>query len=376
MLMNSPIEATPFPINFVNIYESPFSIDLKRASAGKRNFEVMKGGGSSFKRKSALHAAMGEYFERVTQSSLSHRIKHKFLNAYNITKDAEIKIPLLDILLCNPMAFDPTFESSWNDSSGTAYQTNSMDLINSSFLEFIERQSLVYNWLTQSPGKRINLGKYADNTEINKVKICLKAYCNSIDIFEISISAKCCVILTIAYGETYKSIGLAADWNLERAITKSMKEAYQVISGFTPLHFNDIQSTELLLPISSNVLNKANIYYDKFMDLSIDAMLNKYSYLYKNKSEGCEILLKNIERPSDSNYLKILKCISEEICVELVVCFIPSIIDRIPGSVARVIGLGAFPHIKTDEINPSLYSIKGINQKTEFPNKGKLVPFA
>jgi len=45
--------------------------------------------------------------------------------------------------------------------------------------------------------------------------------------------------------------------------------------------------------------------------------------------------------------------------------------------VTRLIGKGAFPHIKTDELEPSIYTINGIDKFSliDLPNYKRMVPF-
>jgi len=375
MVMETPVIASPFPISNIGITQSSFRNSLVYGSTSKGS-SLDVGGGAGFTVKEALYSSVGEYLERLTQRKPSHKIHEEFLSAYNINLETVEKIPLGNVLLFDPRIFNPNADSDWNDSTGTAFHTNTLDLIESSFFEFIERQSLVFNWLTKTPGKKIKLKNFYERKRIKQMSLSLSAYFDTLDLFEISIHPSCYVVICIGTGEFCKSVGMGVGWNISDAIYGSLKENLQCVSHMVPSHQSDI-NPEALKVFESFEEPESDMYYEKYFEsLSPKQLSIEYSYLFKPGLELIE-LTENRRRPSYDEYLSILKNISEDLSIELLICFIPSLIENLPGSVIRLIGKGAFPHIKTDELNPFLYSINGINKLStiEVPNIGKMVPF-
>lgn len=365
--MNNLISGTPFFVDSITKRETSFSSDFKQVRVSKNN--DITGDGSGYNTLKTSLGGMGEFLERYTQSKLSHKINQQQIDAYNINQDKIIKLPLIDVFLADPRLLGAS-EEYWSDSSGTAFHVNSLDLINSSFLEFIERQSLVCNWLTQTPGIEINLKSHLYSEEIFEVYQNLKPYFNRIYCFDISISQYVSVIITIGLGEHYKSVGLAAEWYSDQALFKSLKECWQLISHYNPAHIPASSPTKILE--ESTKKTESHLYHDYFTSLSNDELYEKYKYLFGNEKNKTE---KENFNPSLENILDLLKNVGEELSIEIIICYLPSIIENIPGSVIKIIGNGAFPNIKTDEINPDLYTINNINTIGYLPNLGKMVPF-
>src|SRR5699024_3091077 len=121
-------------------------------------------------------------------------------------------------------------EDYFNDSSGVASHQNSNLVLKSAFLEYIERQSLIYNWLTATSGVRIDIDSINDH-HINKL---IKNTYNFVDILHIvniSIHNSIYVILCIGYSEEYVSVAIAADWDLNHAISSSLQEFLQTFGN-------------------------------------------------------------------------------------------------------------------------------------------------
>ena len=169
---------------------------------------------------------------------------------------------------------------------------------------------------------------------------------------------------------------MGVGWNLQDAIIGSLKETFQGISHKVPSHQVDIN------PFALEQLEKMDIpnidmYYDRlFEDLSPKQLHQEYSYLSKSNLYVRDSNIKN-KKPTLNEYIPLLKTVSEELSIELLICFIPSLIEDIPGSVIRIMGKGAFPHIKTDSLDPFIYSINGMNNflLSDIPNRGRMVPF-
>lgn len=375
MLLQVPTIASPFPVSSISIIQSSFRNNLVYGDVGKGS-TVDHGHGSGWNVKETMYSAMGEYLERMTQRKPSHKLKEEFLNAYNINRECIEKIQIENILLFDPHIFNPNFKNSWDDSTGTAFHTNSLKLIESSFFEFIERQSLVFNWLTKKSGRKIKLEQYYNIKKIRNMSLSLKAYFDKFDLFEISIHPSCQVVITIGAGSIYKTVGLGVGWNLSDAIYSSLKESLQCVSHLIPPHQPDIRPA-FLKSLENQELPESDMYYDRYFNsLSPQEMLKEYSYLYEPNLELNEFKV-NKKKPSYDEYISIMKNISKDLSIELVICFIPSIIENLPGTVIRIIGKGAFPHIRTDFLDPFSYSINGINKlaNADIPNKGRMVPF-
>ncbi|MGX9933450.1 YcaO-like family protein [Virgibacillus salarius] len=375
MIVKTPIIGTPFPISDVRVDEPSFNRDIVKAYVNKGN--SMEGGhGTGISVKESLYTALGEYLERLTQSKPSHKLKEPYLSGYNLTKGATEKIPLEDILLFDFSILKPDINYNYVDSTGTAFHTNSVDLIEGSFFEFIERQSLVFNWLTKTPGTQIILDQFFSFDRIKKISDSLTGYLDNLYLFDISIHPTCHVVISIGSSDYCKAVGMGVGWDLEKAIFSSLRECWQSVSHKIPSHQSHIRPAILKQLESVDPPEIEHIYLKNFEEISSKQLIEKYNYLFGDEVIT-EIEVKK-NRPSHQENLTVLKNISEDLSIELLICYIPSILDDLPGSVIKIIGKGAFPHIKADELNPHLYTINGINKlnDNEIPNRGVMVPFA
>lgn len=374
MFLKVPLKGSPFPISSISIQKSSFRNNLTQT--------IVKGAfadgglGSGYNVKNALYSGIGEYLERITQIKPSHKLKSPYLDAYNISTERIEKIPIENVLIFDSNVFYADTDFKWNDSSGTAFHLYSYELLESSFSEFIERQSLVYNWLTKSPGKKIDLNRIGNDYFIKRTIQTLNGYFNKIELFDISIHPYCHVVLTIGTGDYCKMAGLGAGWNLSKAVFSSVKETLQSISTMIPSHLHDI-NPDLLEHLNRGPIPKPKDKYSAhFQKLSTEEFQEEFSYLSKGYLKVNEDL-SNKYKPSHKNYLSVLKEISKDLNIELLICYIPSIIDNIPGSVVRIMGKGAFPHIKSDEFDPYDFTIKNIDKLPiiKIPNWGRMIAF-
>lgn len=375
MVYKVPTPASPFVTSDVKLVKSSFKNSLVIGSITKGSAADL-GGGSGFTSREALQSSMGEYIERLTQRKPSHLIKNPFLDAFNINTEDNEKIPLEDILLFEPSVFNSNVKSQWGDSTGTAFHRDTISVIESSYFEFIERQSLVFSWLTQSPGKKLDKEYLKKNEKLNKLTSSLNTYFHTFDLFEISIHSGCFVVITIGVGDYCKSIGIGVGWDLASAAYKSMKETLQCISNLIPSHQPEI-NPEMLDAFAGISMNPSDMYYEEYFDnLSPIEFQNEFLYLY-SKNVNLNLQDDSRDRPSDKEFIPFLKQVATDLHIEILLCYIPSLISNIPGVVTRLIGKGAFPHIKTDELEPSIYTINGIDKFSliDLPNYKRMVPF-
>lgn len=333
----------------------------------------LRGDGVSFNEKTAKLSAMGEYIERYVQGTLSHKIKDKYQEAFNVNSEQVEKVHVLDIIMPKYFLFEENEGREWNDSSGTAFHTSSFNAIDGAFLEFIERQSLVYKWLLKSPGKKIDLSHYAKkNKKIEKAYQNLKSYFLEIESFEISITEKCKVVITIATSKLNKSVGLGSAWDVESAIFKSLKETWQLISHKSPAHLNI--NYDSYIEESTEEGKGINLYADYFHDLTVNDIKKSYEFLDDGGVYHCTGNV--VKRPDDFIYVNEMKSIGEELNVELLIAYLPSSIEHLSGHTVKIIGKGGFPHIKTDIIDPYKYTIKNVYKNKVIPNNGIMIPFS
>lgn len=373
MYIKVPLNASPFPVSNLVLHQSSFRNNLVQGAINK-HFALERGWGNEFSVIGALYSSIGEYLERLTQTNVSHKLKIPFVNAYNTKTEKTEKVPIEDVLLFDPKIFDSSKESKWNDSCGAAFHINSKDLIESSFFEFIERQSFIYNWLTQSPGKKVDINEINKFPNIFNMVSLLNSYFENFEFYEISLHECCYVVISIGIGEDYKSVGLGVGWTLSEAVFSSMKENLQGITHMIPKHHMDIHPN-LLEKLNRKEKPKNVTYYAEIFDeITPTELKEKFSYLRKGNlmvEDRC------VEGPSYKEFLPIFNKVSKDLSIEILICYIPSIIEDLPGNVIRMIGKGAFPHMKTDELNSAEYTINGINKlpQTKVPNMGKMIPF-
>lgn len=230
------------------------------------------------------------------------------------------------------------FQSSFVDSCGMASHTRSDKVIKSAFLEFFERQSLITCYLSKTSGQRISLWSF-DNYHNY-----LLHYVNEVYYFNISLSSKVFVILTLGLGEgNSKCVGLGTAFNLEEAIKKSQIESLQYYA--TAYTKNNIRNLTQNEPLDTN----KDLYHRNFDAISPHELKEMYQYLFDETNIDSNII--SLELKNDVNDL--LTSCHKELGMNPSVVFFPNYRNIPHLKIVKVIDENWFPHL-----NPKLYSEK------------------
>ena len=233
-----------------------------------------------------------------------------------------------------------------------ADHTHSMPVMESAFLEYIERQSLICNYLANTPFKEYDISKaipfFPLATYVNKLS-------NEIRFFDISLLDNLHVILCIGVGKR-KLIGLGTSFNLKEAINKSLTEALQYHAY---IRLDNISDQKIEYTSKEN----QDYYHLSFEAISNKEFVTLYSYLLKNKDK---ISINQMEQNSnkEKKLLNLIKDCKEKLQMNpSISVFKPK--HSIPNlKVVKIFDDNWFPNI-----NPSTYANKNYDFVEEIIQK-------
>lgn len=330
-------------------------------------FNALLGVANKLTLSDCLKSGMGEFTERYIELHPSNKLKK--VAALNIVDN---KINFIDPQKVYLLRDTENYNiNSFIDSSGTAYFTNVEDAIKKAFFEFIERQSLVYSFLREWPGKKIN-----KRVVHNQLKPYSKFKFSNLMINDISIIKDIYVILFVGINRNSYNVGLGTDFNLLTAINNALAEGM----GNSPFYVSDNEIKK-----RNKLLNTLD-YHLKYTDLqSIESysmifsnwltpryILKKFNYL--NKASVLEGKKRDLD--ISSSIIEKIKRISMENSVNPNLTFLNGKSKNIRGTVMHFSAKEAYPHIFTPFINPNNYKISYLlHSNNNFPNKYKYLPF-
>lgn len=330
-------------------------------------FNALLGVANKLTLADCIKAGIGEFSERYIELHPSNGLKK--VAALDIVDDrisfiSPQKVYLLrDTEDCNIHSFV--------DSSGTAFFTNVEDAIEKAFFEFVERQSLVYSFLREWPGKKINKTIIHDRLKpYSKYKI------SNLIINNISIVRGVYIIIFVGVTKNSYNIGLGADFNLSTAIDKALAEGMG--NGLFYISDDEIEKRNRLLNNLDSKLKHINFqdiesYSAIFSNwLTPEYVLKSFNYL--NKSN----ILQNKTKSSyfSLSIIKKIKKISVDNSIKPCLTFLNGNSKNVKGIVMHFSAEEAYPHIFTPFINPNDYKISYIlHSNNSFPNKYKYLPF-
>jgi len=200
---------------------------------------------------SVLKPAVGEFIERHSLF-FNKRKTDDYVPAFRLIDGETIDVSAQEIVFVRGGKF--------NDSCGVASHLNSRQAIEHAFLEFFERQSFIFNWLTCSEGLIIPETLITD--EKNKVfyKI-LHSFVDDVYLFEISLHKDIRVVLGLGIGEFHKTIGLSAHFDLQEAINSTFEEMLQSVSKY-------YNKQEVTAYEEEELLDSMDIYQKAYMNLT------------------------------------------------------------------------------------------------------------
>ena len=223
---------TSFLIESLNIKDSLFRQQYYQTNVLPFSHNGPQSSSIDFKKISSIRAAIGEQLERSSIYINNKRFKDFFVNGIDMLTGDEVRVPTYRLLLnwAIPLFNELDLSDLYNDTCGAASHIDSFNTINTAFLECFERQCLLYNWFTQSPGKRLDISLLNDIPEVSRIIRMAKQHVEEVHLFDISLYDGIKVIITLAFGKETKGVGLCAGWNYKNAILGSLKELFQYIT--------------------------------------------------------------------------------------------------------------------------------------------------
>lgn len=335
------------------------------------NFKHSSGVALRKNTKSVIKASLGEHLERVAAAKNYAKTfidpTHPTWPGFNLVTGEEVDIPVerLFLNLDLPMLkFLHNKDHLFNDSCGLASHVQSFDAIKNGFNEFIERQSLIYNWLSQSQGRKINLVEIDQievNDELKNILQIARHFSDEIHAFEISLINGFFVVLTIGYKGAAFSSGLGADSNILKALESSLNEYLMILDSCLSIK----ASPQYLKSRRDNI-------YTAFYLMDVEGFWDKFNYLIQSsdyidiKSSTCNVV----------NFQDLVKKAHDKFQIDIHCCYLPFPLKEINVKVVKVYSPDAYPHIWTKIFDPSDYKITKQLPPTAFPNRYQTIPFA
>lgn len=365
-------------IDKLSIYRSNFRNSINSAATHTFNFTGINGSSVKNNIKPALKAALGEHVERVCLYKNIKTLKKKEVLAFNFLTNEQEYIPnkYVSLTFIDDVFFENDEERNnfYNDSTGVASHLNSNMAIKNSYFEFVERQSLVFSFLTKTPGTRV----IYDEMHIEKNDMLRSAYLyfDEVVFYDISLFDGIYVIIGIGLGSKYYGVGLSADRDLNKAFTGALDELMACVFRSIPKDYTNQNRNNIDTPeINRDAIFKDPHFYSNvfFSKLNSDYIKKSFSYLQ------CEKKVYLSERIVDSQGFDVIKDarnFAQKYNINLYLVYIPITNINYPNKVVKFLSPDCYLHINTLLIKPEDYSIsymRDANQK--FPNKNIYLPF-
>lgn len=364
-------KGSPFALSRFSVKKTIF-LKYFKFSRADSNFKHSSGAALRMNTKSLVKAALGEHLERIAASKNYEKPNaddnHPTRHGFNLITGEKVVIPAEKVFLNFDVPLLRHLQNKdqiFNDSCGLASHVNSIEAIKNGFGEFIERQSLVYNWLSKSPGKKIkfdDICKLEKNDDLKNLIQLAECFSDEIDAYEVSIIDGFFVVLTVGHkGEAFSS-GMGADLNILKALESSLYEYLMIMDSCLSIKAN---------PKMKLVVHD-NIYTTSFYSMNIKEFKEKFDYLIQS-SNYLDI---NSAIHSVDDFYEIVRKTHEKFKIEIYCSFLPSPLKSVNVKVVKVFSPDAYPHIWTKIFDPSDYNITKQLPPTDFPNRFQSIPFA
>ncbi|MFX3618332.1 MAG: YcaO-like family protein [Sporolactobacillus sp.] len=338
-------------------------------SRGDQGFSLSNGVGHSIK------SALGEHLERISVYKNNFLLDNDYIKAYSFKEGSTKKVPAYYVSLIHDT---PESKNFYTDTSGVASHTNSNQLITNSFLEFVERQSLVFSFLTEDPGLIVpeNYTRLIKNFSSKA-----RQYIDNIIINDISIFDDVFVILIVGLGTKYHGIGLGSGLTLDDAIFSAFREFFCFFWDMPTKELTDQGNESQIQTVNDDRINQLflakndpYVYSSIFSKLVNSKYLyNKFSYLVENNNRTIVEEKDNIDH---KGIIELILKFVDKFQIDILLSYIPFDKLNLSNKMIKIFSIDGYPHINTLMIDPNKYKmsfIKDVNQK--FPNSRKYLPF-
>ncbi|PYY29738.1 YcaO-like family protein [Paenibacillus illinoisensis] len=297
---------------------------------------------------------LGEFFEReVLVNSIP--IKRKQLPGCSLL-DGEIKMFETRYLV---------FSDTFVDSCGMSSHYKSLDTITSSFYEFVERQSLILNYLAKSSAVKVDIKRYET---VLSGHLYLKNFIDDISYYDISLHPELHVILSIGTGNENKSVGLGTHNNLEQALLKSQNEMIQYFAGSTSKY--NFTGNGYTFSENEDFEMDKDYYHIRFEEISPQELKEMYSYL-----QSSPYMKVAVPHNTNMELRKVVQDLYLKYAINPFVICIPSK-RNIPNlKTTKIVDPLWFPHMNPSIYKPELFDhIEGITG-LRLDRACKFIPF-
>lgn len=334
----SQVNLSRFPKIFLDEYGS-FGV------SNKLNPSIC-GTATRLTQRESILASIGEYFERYSLVELNRRLSSK-----------KSTISGIELLNGKKICFDSRDISKFvyfSDTCGCACHINSRDLVNNAFSEFIERQSFVLRYLTKTGRYKLKIDKEIFEELIPKELSFLEFY-------DVSMIDSYYVILSTGVLDDNFYISLGADYCLNNAIRKSIKEIMQIRGYYMNVRKKYVTRCKQK--------ESKKDYFDYFMDIDTEKINKAYSFLadYPEKRITFNDLFKS------SNFRNVLLDLRNRYNINPILFFIKS--SNSVFKIAKIVDFNWFPTLLPKTISEE--KIKNIEKITglTIDRKCNFIPF-
>ena len=291
--------------------------------------------------KKAILIALGEFYERESLFYMCDEvpiINSELILGYSLAQKKIIKI-------------DKKYKNYiFSDSCGDASHSKSSFCEKNALREFIERQSLIYNYLSKAKGKRIILNKDI------QIKNILNEFKN-VYIYNVSLIDNFYVILATADYNDKFLIGANSSSNKDEAINGAIKEMYAC-----KISCNSNMDTQ----------NKKNLdYCDLYTSIPTEKLRAAYSYL-KEKSDICYYDELN---SYEFDVKSMCRELYDEYKINPILFYMPSTRNIGNLKVAKFFDFNWFPSLNPNQFTPEIYDFVEQATDTELDRKCNFIPF-
>ena len=349
-------------IKRIDIFENLFEDKASMVSVNpeEKNLGISGDGIAKKPLGKVMKAAIGEHIERLGLYKNEFLQKNSKMTVFNFRTMKSEKIETKYVTLSLSDSHNVS-EGFFSDSSGAAFQINSSKVIESAFLEFIERQSLVYSFLTKDSGEIVKITPDI----LEDYRVLVETF-DEVLLSDISIITDIYTIIIVGIRENgICSVGLGTSRNLYDAFYKSMGEAM----GSCWI-YRDREKVELSTVENTTKLRYNPHYYaDYFKEYATkDNIVSDYGYLREPK-ESANKKIRNKET------IEIIRDFSSTISGDLLMAFVnvKQVYNNV--KIVKFFSPDCYPHIFNNMIEPEQYKISYINTTNPvLYNKGNYLP--
>lgn len=368
--MDSVPLGTPFYLKDVSSLQSVFTSVPTGVAVIGANRHTVEGYAMRSSRRLARLAACGEFNERYSFSVKPPGVEGYFLQGYNVIREEIVTVPLHAVYYSDAATLVPPGEERTRgaDSLGAASHRTSRGALEAAWLEYVERQSLLYNWLTCSPGSRVSHEMLSP--EIRQRVTRLNAYFDEVQIFDISLHPEVPVVLALGIGGVFMGEGAAAGWTLWQAVEAAINECTSRVLHYVP--WDTGRQGLNLLP--EEIGMERNLYVREFYK-HYDPVTLRDAYRYLTE-EWAHLDANGVERvpAREEEIVGVMRRVGEALNIEPIVVRVPSL--RESDRAVKVLAFEGYPHMFCSTYDPEDYAISFHRGVNKFPNRRRMVPFA